>query len=54
MLNVVYIMMNLVMKFRNWLKTEKISFVQSVFGDNQETLEQTYVEESQGLREVDG
>lgn len=47
-------MRNLVMKFRNWLKTEKISFVQSVFGDNQETLEQTYVEESQGLREVDG
>ena len=47
-------MMNLVMNFRKWLKTEKISFVQSVFGDSQETLEQTYTEESQGMREING
>ena len=47
-------MMNLVMNFRKWLKTEKISFVQSVFGDSQETLEQTYTEESVGLRELNG
>lgn len=39
-------MKNIVMNFRKYLKTEKISFVQSVFGDSQEVLEQTYIDES--------
>ena len=39
-------MTNMVMNFRKYLKSEKISFVQSVFGDSQESLEQTYIDES--------
>jgi len=47
-------MKNLVTNFRKYLKVEKISFVQSVFGDSQETLEQTFIEESQGERDING
>ena len=39
-------MKNMVINFRKYLKSEKISFVQSVFGDSQESLEQTYIDES--------
>lgn len=43
-----YQMSNMVKNYRKLLKTEKISFIQSVFGDTQETLEQTYMEQNLG------
>lgn len=45
---------DIVDSYRNWLKSEKISFMQSIFGDSQESLQQTFLNDSLGQRDING